>query len=238
MTLLVCLPFGGSGAAFFHPWAAFAEDGLEVVPMRLPGRERLIDVEPHRTVKDAVDAMLEDLRKELDGPADVVLFGHSVGAVLAYELAHRLVTVPGVVVRHLVVSGSPGPSTERPHEIRASVREDDDAFLAQVQVLSGHVDQALYHPDLRELLLPALRADVTMHENYVPSTTEPLSVPITAVRGTGDELVATDDIREWAEFTAAGFTVAELPGAHMYVVDSGEAVMNLIQNAIRSDSVV
>lgn len=235
MTLLVCLPFGGSGAAFFHPWAAFAEDGLEVVPMRLPGRERLIDVEPYRSVKDAVDAFLEDLAGQLDGQ-DVVLFGHSVGAVLAYELAHRL--APSVTVRHLFVSGSPGPSTVRPHEIRASVREDDDAFLAQVQVLSGHVDQALYHPDLRELLLPALRADVTMHENYVPSTTEPLPVPITALRGAGDDLVDADGIREWAEFTTARFAAAELPGAHMYVVDSGEAVMKLIQNAIRSDSVV
>lgn len=235
MTLLVCLPFGGSGAAFFHPWAAFATEGLEVVPMRLPGRERLIDVEPYRSVKDAVDAFLEDLAGTLDGQ-DVVLFGHSVGAVLAYELAHRL--APSVTVRHLFVSGSPGPSTVRPHEIRASVREDDDAFLAQVQVLSGHVDQALFHPDLRELLLPALRADVTMHENYVPSTTEPLSAPITALRGTGDELVDADSVREWAEFTTGGFAAAEISGAHMYVVDSGEALMNLIQNTIRSDSVV
>ncbi|MEV6908734.1 alpha/beta fold hydrolase [Amycolatopsis sp. NPDC051071] len=232
MTLMVCLPFGGSGAAFFHPWSAFAADGLEVVPMRLPGRERLIDVEPYRSVHDAVDAFLDDLGE----PTDVVLFGHSVGAVLAYELAHRLAS--SVTVRHLFVSGSPGPATERPHEIRASVREDDDAFLAQVRVLSGHVDQALYHPDLRELLLPALRADVTMHENYVPSTTEPLAVPITALRGSGDELVAAEGIREWAAFTTAGFETVELPGEHMYVVDSGEAVMNLIQNAIRSDSVV
>ncbi|MFJ8913671.1 thioesterase II family protein [Amycolatopsis sp. NPDC102389] len=229
MTSLVCLPFGGSGAAFFHPWSAFAADDLEIVPMRLPGRERLIDVEPYRSVHDAVDAFVDDL----GDPGDVVLFGHSVGAVLAYELAHRLPSV-----RHVFVSGSPGPATERPHEIRASVREDDDAFLAQVQVLSGHVDQALYHPDLRELLLPALRADVTMHENYVPSTTEPLTVPITALRGTGDELVSAADIREWAEFTTAGFDTVELPGAHMYVVDSGAAVMNLIQNTIRSDSVV
>ncbi|MER7860994.1 alpha/beta fold hydrolase [Amycolatopsis japonica] len=229
MTSLVCLPFGGSGAAFFHPWSAFAADGLEVVPMRLPGRERLIDEEPYRSVHDAVDAFVGDLGEA----SDVVLFGHSVGAVLAYELAHRLPSV-----RHLFVSGSPGPRTERPLEIRASVHEDDDAFLAQVQFLSGHVDQALYHPDLRELLLPALRADVTMHENYVPSTTEPLAVPITALRGTGDELVSADGIREWAEFTTAGFEAVELPGAHMYVVDSGEAVMNLIQSAIRSDSVV
>ncbi len=236
MTLLVCLPFGGSGAAFFHPWSAFAADDLEVVPMRLPGRERLIDVKPYRSVKDAVDAFLQDLAGTLDGHADVVLFGHSVGAVLAYELAHRL--APSVPVRHVFVSGSPGPNTERPYEIRASVREDDDAFLAQVQVLSGHVDQALYHPDLRELLLPALRADVTMHENYVPSTTEPLVVPITALRGAGDKLVAAESIREWAGFTTARFATAELPGTHMYVVDSGEAVMNLIQNTIRSDSVV
>ena len=81
---LVCLPFGGSGTSFFRPWDELTGDRFEVLPLRLPGREHLIDVEPYRDVHLATDGLLADLLEELGGPARVVLFGHSVGAVLAF----------------------------------------------------------------------------------------------------------------------------------------------------------
>jgi surfactin synthase thioesterase subunit len=235
-TQLVCLPFGGSGAAFFHPWSEFAGDHIEVVPMRLPGRERLIDVEPYRNLHDAVDSLLADLLEELDSPARVALFGHSVGAVLAYELAHRLCAVPDVEILRLFASGSPAPGTQR--TLRATGIADDDEFLARVRLISGYTHEALDHPEIRELILPTLRADVEMHENYVPSTTEPLPVPITALRGTGDELVSADQLAEWAQVTTSDFQLVELPGKHMYLIDSAEPLMSLFKAAVHSDSVV
>jgi surfactin synthase thioesterase subunit len=235
-TRLVCLPFGGSGVSFFQPWREFTGDRLEIVPLCLPGRERLIDVEPYRDVHEAVDGLLADLLHELVGTARVVLFGHSVGAVLAYELAHRLRTVPGIEVVRLVVSGSPEPGTQR--TLRATGLVNDDEFLARVRLISGYQHEALAHPDIRELLLPAMRADVEMHENYLPSTLEPLEVPITALRGVDDELVPTEQAAAWSALTTAEFDLVELPGAHMYVIDSGRAVVDLIDAAAHARSAV
>ncbi|NUT97153.1 MAG: thioesterase, partial [Saccharothrix sp.] len=162
---LVCLPFAGAGASFFHPWAAHAGDRLKVLPVQLPGRERRIDVEPYRDARVAADELLPDVVKLLDGLTDVVLFGHSLGAVLAYELAHRVAARPELTLRHLFVSGSPEPHTQRPQRATGL---DDDAFLQRVSQFAGFSHEALQDPEMRELILPTLRADVEMHENYRP----------------------------------------------------------------------
>lgn len=227
---LVCLPFGGSGTAFFHPWADLASDRFEVLPLRLPGRERLIDVAPYRDAHLATDGLLADLLAELPRPARVVLFGHSVGAVLAYELAHRLRAEPEITVLRLVVSGSPEPGTQR--TLRATGLPDD-AFLERVREIAGYSHEAMAVPDLRELLLPTLRADVEMHEDYLPSTLEPLPVPITALRGVDDRLVPVEQADAWRQVTSAGFELVELPGGHMYLVDAGAELVDLIDAAVR-----
>lgn len=228
-TGLVCLPFAGAGASFYHPWSALAGGALAVLPVQLPGRERRIDIEPYRDVHEAVAGLLPALLGEL-GPGPVTLFGHSLGAVLAYELAHRLCREPGVEVVRLFASGSPPPHVPRPG--RASGLPDEE-FLARVRDFAGYRDEALDDPELRELVLPTLRADVQMHEEYVPSTQEPLPVPVTAVRGRDDELVSADDATGWAKATSQDFDLAELPGGHMYLVESAEPLLDLIRTAVQ-----
>lgn len=226
VTTLVCLPFAGAGASFYQPWQAIAGDALRILPMRLPGRERLIDVEPHRDVPAAVDGLLADLRGVT---GRVALFGHSLGAVLAYELAHRLVELPGVEVVRLFASGSPDPYTRRP---RQATGLPDDEFVARVREFAGFSDDALDDPELRELVLPALRADVAMHEGYVPSTDLPLPAPVTALRGAEDELVSSDQAAGWAKATSRDFDLVEPPGGHMYLVAAGEWLVRLIDATV------
>lgn len=174
-TKLVCLPYAGAGASFYRPWTAVAGDALEIVALQLPGRERLIDEEPYRDAHRAVDGLLAQLRERLgDGGGRVALFGHSLGAVLAYELAHRLAAEPGVEPVHLFVSGSPAPGQGR---ARRATGLSDDEFLARVGEFAGYRHPAFDDPEMRELLLPALRADVEMHENHRPSTELPWTCP-------------------------------------------------------------
>ncbi|WP_158847580.1 thioesterase II family protein [Saccharothrix deserti] len=226
---LVCLPFAGAGASFFRPWSAHAGDRLAVVPLQLPGRERRIDVEPYRDVQVAADELLPDLVRQLDGLTDVVLFGHSLGAVLAYELAHRVVAHPELVLRHLFVSGSPEPHTQRPG--RATGLPDDE-FLARVSQFAGFQHEALEDPEMRELILPTLRADVEMHENYRPSTAARLPAPITSLRGSDDGLVTAAEGARWSEVAGAGFEYVELPGGHMYLTESAPDLLKLIDTAV------
>ncbi|MEJ2857986.1 MULTISPECIES: thioesterase II family protein [unclassified Saccharothrix] len=226
---LVCLPFAGAGASFFHPWAAHAGDRLKVLPLQLPGRERRIDAEPYRDAHIAADELLPELVAQLDGLTDVVLFGHSLGAVLAYELAHRVARRPDLTLRHLFVSGSPEPHTQRPQRATGL---DDDAFLARVSQFAGFTHEALQDPEMRELILPTLRADVEMHENYRPSTHDRLPAPITSLRGSEDTLVTAAEAERWSEVTGAGFEYVEVPGGHMYLTESAPQLLKLIDTAV------
>ncbi|MFF5483210.1 thioesterase II family protein [Streptomyces sp. NPDC012935] len=224
-TVLLCVPFAGAGPSFFHPWREPAGDRWRVVPVELPGRERKLLETPYRNVVEAAKNSIDDIVADLGAGARTVLFGHSLGAVLAYELVHLLST-RDVHVERLVVSGSPGPWTQR--ERRATGLPDDE-FLARVEEFAGFRHEALDHPELRELILPMLQADCEMHENYVPSTDEPVSVPISSIRGDSDTLVTAEEARQWRDATTSEFDYVELPGGHMYLVDLAQEVLNVIE---------
>ncbi|MET8974173.1 alpha/beta fold hydrolase [Streptomyces sp. NPDC004539] len=225
MTKLICLPYAGAGASFYRSWSG-AE--LEIVAPQLPGRERLIDDEPYRDVHRAIDGLMSQL--DLGG-GRFALFGHSLGAVLAYELAHRLVGMPGVEVVHLFVSGSPEPDLGR--ERRATGLSDDE-FLDRVGEFAGYRHPALEDPEMRELLLPTLRADVEMHENYVRGTSLPLDAPITVFRGVDDELVSRDEASSWSKATSRAFDHVEMPGGHMYLTEAGPELVSAIAARLKS----
>lgn len=231
-TALLCLPFAGAGPSFFHPWRELSGDRWRVVAAELPGKERRILESPYRNVVEAAKTEVDDIAVELGPGARTVLFGHSLGAVLAYELTH-LLTARGVRVERLVVSGSPGPWTQR--ERRATGLRDEE-FLARVEEFAGFRHEALDHPEMRDLILPVLQADCEMHENYVPSTDELVSVPICSLRGDSDGLVSAEQAHQWRDATTAGFSYAEFPGDHMYLVDQGREVLDAIEAAAESAS--
>ncbi|WP_340377015.1 alpha/beta fold hydrolase [Streptomyces sp. SS7] len=229
-TTLVCLPFAGAGASFFRPWQRVAGDGLTILPLQLPGRERRIDEEPHTEARTAVEGLYGDLRAALDAdpalPRRIALFGHSLGAVLAYDLAHRLVADPGdTTVVRLFASGCPHPAEQR---TRRATGLPDDAFLARVHEFAGYSHEALDDPEMRELILPTLRADVQMHENYAPSTDLPLPVPLTVLRGSHDELVSGEEAAAWEKAAGAGFRSVELSGGHMYLTASAPELLAVV----------
>ena len=226
---LVCLPFAGAGASFYWPWSTLVDQRLRVTPLQLPGRERRIDEEPYRDVHRAVNGLVAELLEELTGGERLVLFGHSLGAVLAYELACRLATIPDVELVRLFVSGSPQPNRPR---IRRATGLGDDEFLARVREFAGFRHEALEDPEMRELMLPSLRADVEMHESYRPSTDEPLPVPITSIRSEHDELVTADEAAAWAKVTSRDFEYVEVPGGHMYLTDSAAPLLRLIERFV------
>jgi surfactin synthase thioesterase subunit len=123
------------------------------------------------------------------------------------------------------VSGSPGPWTRR--EPRATGLSDED-FLRQVRGFAGYIHPALEHPELREMLLPTLRADVELHENYLAPPGRLLDVPITSIRGSSDALVPAGQAAEWSAATSAGCQLREVPGSHMYLVDSPAELVRLM----------
>ncbi|MEV5387407.1 alpha/beta fold hydrolase [Streptomyces sp. NPDC052721] len=230
---LLCLPHAGAGASFYWPWRKLLPEGLRPAPLQLPGREDRVEEEPWTDVHDAVEGLLADALDAIGDAPAVAVLGHSLGAVLAYELALALVQRHGVTVAELFVSGSPGPSASRTR--RASGLGDDE-FLARVEEFAGAHHPALEIPELREMILPTLRADVAMHENYRPSAVTPVPFPVTCLRGRSDELVSRQDALDWSAVAGAGFRFHELPGGHMYLTESVPQVVDLIADILGAEA--
>lgn len=229
-TMLICMPFGGSGASFFRAWQPQAPDGLRIVPIQLPGREERFMEDPHIDASAAVAEAFDQVSGRVAEGTRTALFGHSLGAVLAFELARRLRALPGSDLAGLFVSGSPEP--RRPRAVRATGLPDAE-FIERLAQIAGYRHPVMDDEEIRELMLPLLRADVQMHEDYQLSRDEPLDIPVTAIRGRDDLLVSAEDCALWSTVTSAPFSVAELDGGHMYLLDSPASVLDLIESVLR-----
>jgi surfactin synthase thioesterase subunit len=209
---LLCCPHGGGALQAYHPWSEILDD-VELIGLDLPGRGARLMEPPYRSVLEVVEDLLEPYRAVVSRPC--VLFGHSVGALIAFELARRLQArgLPGPVA--LVVSAHRAPHL--PAEPRTAHRLSDDEILQQLRRLGGTPAELLVHPELLALVLPALRADFEMHERYRHVAGPPLEIPLVAFGGQDDDEVGLAGLRAWSRHGAAGFLCRVFPGDHFYV---------------------
>lgn len=228
---VLCLPYAGAGAGVYRPWQAAPGSVLAPVPIQLPGREEEFTRPFHRSMTEAVADVVTRIRAVTDG-APFVLFGHSLGAVLAYEALRELLASGGRAPQHLVVSGSVSPRRRPPPPTAPA---DPGPFtIARLRELTGAPLEALEHPELRELLLPALLADLALLDSYRPAQSPtPLPVPVTAIRGSSDDAVPVGDWQDWQAYTSGPFRSLELPGGHMYLTDSWPAVRGALEDLVR-----
>jgi medium-chain acyl-[acyl-carrier-protein] hydrolase len=211
---LLCLPFAGGGASAFRGWPETLPPGVEVVALQLPGREGRIAEPAFRSLEPVVESLADATDGLLDVP--FVLFGHSMGALLAFELARSLRRRDLALPAHLVVSGARAPHL--PRRTRELHRLPDMALVAELRRLGGTPVEVLDHDGLLELVLPTLRADLTVCETYVYAPEPPLDCPVSAWRGRFDSDVDERELEVWAEHTSAGFDTRIFPGGHSYLL--------------------
>jgi surfactin synthase thioesterase subunit len=212
---LMCLPYAGSGAGVYRSQSGYQSKIMKIVPIQLAGREELYSTPFHETMHEAADAVANSILEQSCG-ASFALFGHSFGAALAYEVARRLL-VNGAPLSRLIVSGSTTPD-----RLGKGVRVAglcDDKFVQAVQRMTGYDHSSLRIPELRELILPILRADTSIWENYVADAVSPVNVDIISLRGKDDLLVSHADSMNWENWTSKSFQMRELPGGHMYLTE-------------------
>lgn len=225
---LICFPYAGGGASVFRNWAGseFLAD-IEVCAVQLPGRETRITESPVGDVRLLVQMLCEALEPYLDRP--FVFFGHSVGALVSFELARELRRIRGIEPSHLFVSGCPAPhlpGSERICDLH------DDEFVERLFRFNGTPSEVLSHPELMRLMLPALRADFSLRDRYLYREEPPLGCPITSFGGLSDEHVDGVMLRGWREHTRERFQLWLFQGDHFFVRSAQGPLLEILSSAL------
>jgi surfactin synthase thioesterase subunit len=223
---LMCLPYSGAGAGIYRPWTREDSPLLEAVPIQLPGREEEFTRPFYASLDEAAQGTAQRILAAADGNP-YLLFGHSFGALLAYETARHLLKSGQQPPEQLIVSGALSPR----HGHLLVISDDDDQAVADLQAELGQDVEALRNPELRALLLPILRADVRLASAHM-SGNEPLPIPLTALRGADDVAAPRPLWRDWSTFTTDTFRSIEMPGGHMYLTDSWPTVWRTIEGLL------
>lgn len=223
---LLCLPHAGAGATAYLPWERLLPPGLGLGlrAVQPPGREARLKEPLHRDARSLVRALLPAVEAVADRP--IVLFGHSLGAIVAFELAHAMRRAGLPAPLHLYVSGRQAPHLTMSHP--ATWDLTDEGLVELLRDLGGTPAVVLDDPGLRSLFLPVLRADLEMNERYEHVEEEPLDVPITAFAATEDERAAPDEVAGWAAHTTRGFALVTVDGGHFAVMARPRIVVDRI----------
>jgi medium-chain acyl-[acyl-carrier-protein] hydrolase len=207
---LLCFPHAGAGAAAYSAWARLLPPGIGLRAVQPPGREARLREPAFTDARSFARAVLPAVAGLTDRP--VILFGHSVGAIAAFELAREMRREGLPAPAHLLVSGRQAPHVGL--QGRATWDLPDDALRDVLRDLGGTPAAVLDDPELVAMLLPALRADLEMNECYHYLSGDRLDTPITAFAAARDERASPASVAEWALHTAARFALVPVEGGH------------------------
>lgn len=227
---LFCFPFAGGGTLAFREWPDQLPPEVEVCAIQLPGREGRFKERPYTRLADLV----QDLAAAFTtySPLPYAFFGHSMGALVAFELARELRRRHQPGPELLMVSGCRGPQLRDPDPPIHDLPELD--FLEEIRKLNGTPEAVLGNRELLQLLMPLLRADFEMCETYQYLEETPLACPLVAFGGTEDPDLPREDIAAWSHETAGSFALRMFPGDHFYLLDRPAALMGQVSTHLMS----
>lgn len=210
---LFCFPYAGGAASIFREWSVYLPNTIEVCPVQYPGREGRIRERAMKQSHELVVAIAAALRPYLDKP--FAFWGHSMGALLSFEVVRQLRREKQPEPIHLFVSGHRAP--HRPNQVPPIHQLPEDEFIKELGELNGTPEEVLRNKELMELLMPVLRSDFTLVETYTYEQDAPLTCTISAFGGLQDHKVSSEDLKAWVEQTTGSFRLRMFPGDHFFL---------------------
>lgn len=225
---LFCLPYAGGGVSIYRNWSTLLPPDVEICSIQLPGRDCRLNEKPFTNSILLVEALAQAIYPFLDKP--FTFFGHSMGAIIGFELARCLRNKYSLEPLHLFVSGRPAPQI--PDDDPPTYCLPEIEFINELKRLNGTPKEVLEHPELMQMLIPILRADFEVCQTYVYSDEKPLNCSITAYYGANDQDVDRNKMEAWNKQTSNTFKVHMLPGDHFFINKYEKPLLHLISKVL------
>ncbi|HYI92255.1 MAG TPA: thioesterase domain-containing protein [Bryobacteraceae bacterium] len=227
---LFCFPYAGGGTMVYRGWRE-ALPNAAMVAVRLPGRESRLAEPPLETMSSLVGNLAQEILPYLNHP--FAFFGHSMGAIAAYELTRWLRSNGHNLPQALHVSAARAPQYRLNHT--PGPEPDEHTFLEELRRLEGMPRDVLDNPELMRVALPALRADASLYRQYVYYHDVPLSIPIHAYGGISDPMIRREHLDRWREQTTAAFSLQQFEGGHFYIQSSQDKLLQKLRRNLSTD---
>lgn len=228
---LFCFPYAGAGASVFNGWDGILPEAVDICSIQLPGRETRRKETAYTRVFPMIDALYEVLEHYLELPYSI--YGHSMGALLGFEIAREFRRQAKPLPVSLLISGCRAPQLRDPH--RPMHQLPDPEFIGRLRQMDGTPEDVLRNRELMEVLLPALRADFALCETYKYLAEPPLPGAICAFGGMDDPRATRDQLAAWSQQTSGSFNLRMLPGNHFFVRNPSTLFLRFISQRLEED---
>jgi medium-chain acyl-[acyl-carrier-protein] hydrolase len=225
---LFCFPYAGGNSFLFHKWNQHLPTSVEVCTAQLPGRGARTHEPAFNSIQPLIASLGPAIYPFLQQP--FAFFGHSMGAIIAFELTLYLRREYGLLPSHLFVSGRRAPQIPKKEPHLSDLPHDE--FISELRRLDGTPEEVLDHPELMELMLPLLRADFALVDNYTYRPEAPLECGITAYGGSEDQEVSFDELKAWHDQTRSAFRLQMMPGGHFFVQKQSEDLLRSLHGEL------
>lgn len=230
-TKLICLPHAGGMTSSYWQWTGYISEDIELVPMELAGRGIRFKDPFYADMREAIEDLYQKLTKEVRND-DYVIFGHSMGSTLAYELALKIERAKFFLPKHIIFSGKEPICSKV--ETGGFDIGNDNAILDELTRMGGMPQKLLENKEIMQMFLPIIKADLHMLNEYACKSLIPLEVPISIFYGMQDEYVAEGKIMlGWKVYSTISCDFYQFNGRHFYLFEDIANVVNTITRIVQ-----
>jgi medium-chain acyl-[acyl-carrier-protein] hydrolase len=221
---LFCFHHSGGGASAYYPWIDYLSPKIELITIQPPGRENRFTEPLNNNIKDIVAKLSEGFDIYKNKPFFV--FGHSLGALISFEFIKSIHQLYSLYPRHMIISATKAPHL--PFRMKHLSQLDDKSLKEELKIYNGIDERILNNDELLDLILPIVKSDFSIYENYNFLDSKPIPCDILALLGDQDQTVTQEEILAWSAYTAGKFEHISFPGKHFFLKDHQKELLEII----------